>query len=101
MLAEAGVTITPPALLDILLDELESRRALLESADGQATLRTEYQRALSTLGQTVRVERTNDVIVGLATSVDEFGQLIIVANEQEIVITVGDVIHVRAHEGES
>ena len=98
--AESGVTITPPALLDILLDELEARRASLDSSDGQATLRDEYQRALVTLGRLVRVERTNDVLVGLATSVDEFGQLIVVVNGEEVAVTVGDVVHVRVPEGE-
>jgi BirA family biotin operon repressor/biotin-[acetyl-CoA-carboxylase] ligase len=97
----AGVTITAPALLDILLDELETRRALLDSVEGQATLRDEYQRALSTLGEQVRVERANDRVAGLATSVDEFGQLIVVVDGEEVVITVGDVVHVRAHEGAS
>jgi BirA family biotin operon repressor/biotin-[acetyl-CoA-carboxylase] ligase len=98
--AESGVTITPPALLDILLDELEARRASLDSSNGQATLRDEYQRALVTLGRLVRVKRTNDVLVGLATSVDEFGQLIVVVNGEEVAVTVGDVVHVRVHEGE-
>jgi len=98
--AESGVTITPPALLDIVLDELETRRALLDSRGGQSSLREEYQRALVTLGQLVRVERTNDVLVGLARSVDEFGQLIVVVDGQEIAVTVGDVVHVRAHVGE-
>lgn len=96
----SGVTITPPALLDILLDELEARRALLDSADGQASLRDEYRRALVTLGQMVRVERTNDAIVGLAKSVDEFGQLIVLVEKDEVLVTVGDVVHLRAHEAE-
>ena len=98
--AESGVTITPPALLDILLEELESRRALLDSSGGQSTLREEYQRALITLGQPVRVERTTDVVVGLASSVDEFGQLIVVVDGHDVAVTVGDVVHVRAHVGE-
>jgi BirA family biotin operon repressor/biotin-[acetyl-CoA-carboxylase] ligase len=97
---ESGVTITPPALLDILLEELETRRVLLDSSGGQATLREEYQRALITLGQLVRVERTNDVLVGLATSVDEFGQLIVVVDGHDVAVTVGDVVHARAHVGE-
>jgi BirA family biotin operon repressor/biotin-[acetyl-CoA-carboxylase] ligase len=98
--AESGVTITPPALLDILLDELEARRASLDSSDGQATLRDEYQRALVTLGRLVRVERTNDVLVGLATSVDEFGRLVVVVNGEEVAVAVGDVVHVRVPERE-
>jgi BirA family biotin operon repressor/biotin-[acetyl-CoA-carboxylase] ligase len=96
--AESGVTITAPALLDIVLEELEERRALLDSADGQTALRDEYQRALVTLGQTVRVERSHDVIIGRAESVDEFGQLVVRADDVVHVISVGDVVHVRAHE---
>jgi len=49
--AESGITITPTALLDIVLEELETRRVLLDSSRGQSTLREEYQRALITLGQ--------------------------------------------------
>jgi BirA family biotin operon repressor/biotin-[acetyl-CoA-carboxylase] ligase len=98
--AASGVTITPPALLDIVLDELEVRRALLDSGGGQTTLRDEYQRGLVTLGQLVRVERTHDVLVGLATSVDEFGQLIVVVDGKNVAVTVGDVVHVRTHGGE-
>jgi len=98
--AESGITITPTALLDIVLEELETRRMLLDSSRGQSTLREEYQRALITLGQLVRVERTNDVLIGLATSVDEFGQLIVVVDGDEVTVTVGDVVHVRVREGE-
>jgi hypothetical protein len=46
------------------------------------------------------VERTNDVLIGLATSVDEFGQLIVVVDGDEVTVTVGDVVHVRVREGE-
>jgi len=96
--AESGVTISPPALLDILLDELETRRTLLDSAEGQASLRDEYQRALETLGQVVRVERAHDVVVGRALSVDEYGQLMVEVDGKEVAISVGDVVHVRPHE---
>jgi BirA family transcriptional regulator, biotin operon repressor / biotin---[acetyl-CoA-carboxylase] ligase len=96
--AESGVTISPPALLDILLDELEARRALLDSAEGQGSLRDEYQRALETLGQVVRVERVHDVVVGRAVAVDEYGQLIVEVDGARVAISVGDVVHVRPHE---
>ena len=99
--AESGVTITAPALLDILLEELEARRALLDSEEGQAALREEHRRALVTLGQMVRVERSRDVIVGRARDVDEYGQLIVEVDGEEVAISVGDVVHVRAHDGES
>jgi biotin-(acetyl-CoA carboxylase) ligase len=46
----------------------------------------------------VRVERSHDVIIGRAESVDEFGQLVVRADDVVHVISVGDVVHVRAHE---
>jgi BirA family biotin operon repressor/biotin-[acetyl-CoA-carboxylase] ligase len=99
--AESGVTVSAPALLDILLEELESRRALLDSVEGQVSLREEYRRALVTLGQVVRVERSHDAIIGRALAVDEYGQLVVDVNGDEVPISVGDVVHVRTHEGES
>ena len=56
---------------------------------GQASLRDEYQRALETLGQMVRVERAHDVIVGRAVSVDEYGQLMVRSGRNEVAISVG------------
>ncbi|MGB8197307.1 MAG: biotin--[acetyl-CoA-carboxylase] ligase [Acidimicrobiales bacterium] len=97
--AASGVTITAPALLDIVLEELESRRALLDDVDGQARLRDEYQRALVTVGRTVRVERAHDAIIGLAESVDEYGQLLVRTDSEVVTVSVGDVVHVRLHEG--
>jgi BirA family biotin operon repressor/biotin-[acetyl-CoA-carboxylase] ligase len=99
--AKSGVTISAAALLDILLEELEVRRALLDSVEGQTSLREEYRRALVTLGQMVRVERSHDVIVGRATTLDEFGQLIVEVNGDETAISVGDVVHLRTHDGET
>lgn len=96
--AESGVTITAPALLDILLDELEPRRERLDTVKGRAELRNEYERALSTLGQLVRVEQRDGAIVGTATSIDELGRLIVDVNGEEMAFSVGDVIHVRPHE---
>ena len=96
--AESGVTITAPALLDILLEELESRRGLLDSVEGQVTLREEYRRALATLGQTVRIERIHDAVVGRALSVNEYGELMVESNGEVIAVSVGDVVHVRPHE---
>jgi BirA family biotin operon repressor/biotin-[acetyl-CoA-carboxylase] ligase len=95
----SGVTITPPALLDILLDELEPRRERLDSLEGRAKLREEYVRALATLGQRVRVEQRSGVVVGTATSIDEMGQLVLTVDGVETAYSVGDVVHVRPDEG--
>jgi BirA family biotin operon repressor/biotin-[acetyl-CoA-carboxylase] ligase len=98
VLALSGVTISPRALLDILLDELEHRRAELETEDGRRDLRAEYERSLATLGQLVRVERRDDVVVGTASRVDEVGRLVVNVDGTEIAFEAADVVHVRRHE---
>ena len=96
--AETGVTITAPALLDIVLDELEVRRERLDSLEGRAHLRGEYVRALATLGQRVRVEQSNGSVVGTATKVDDMGRLVVDVEGEEVTFAAGDVIHVRPHD---
>jgi BirA family transcriptional regulator, biotin operon repressor / biotin---[acetyl-CoA-carboxylase] ligase len=97
--AESGVTISAPALLDILLDELEPRRERLDSVEGRTQIREEYLRALATLGQIVSVEQQSGSVIGTATSIDEMGQLVLVVDGREIAFSSGDVVHVRPHDG--
>jgi BirA family biotin operon repressor/biotin-[acetyl-CoA-carboxylase] ligase len=96
VLDEAGVTVTPRALLDILLEEVERRRSLLEDEEGRDRLRSEYERALGTLGQIVRVQTHTETIVGEASRVDETGQLVLLVDGVERVFAAGDVVHARA-----
>ena len=56
-----------------MLEELEVRRALLDSVEGRDALREEYERALATIGQRVRVEQHDGARTGLALGVDERG----------------------------
>ena len=91
----SGVTITAPALLDILLDELAPRREQLDSAEGRDALRGEYERALVTIGQLVRVERSDDTVTGTAISLDATGRLVVDVDGVEMSFAVGDVVHVR------
>jgi BirA family transcriptional regulator, biotin operon repressor / biotin---[acetyl-CoA-carboxylase] ligase len=93
-----GVTITPRALLDILLEELEHRRALLDSAEGREALRQEYEGALSTLGRFVTIELVNDVKSGIARGVDLSGQLEVEVDGVMMVFNAGDVVHARPGE---
>lgn len=92
---EAGVTIEPEALLDILLEELESRRALLDSAEGLATLRDAYRSALDTLGRRVRVDQATGTVEGTARDVDDDGRLVIDNGRGGVTIAAGDVVHLR------
>ncbi len=93
---EAGVTITAPALLDILLEEVEPRRTQLDDAEGRAALRAEYERALVTLGRRVRVETPSGVHVGDARGIDAAGRLLVEVDGSHVVFAAGDVVHVRA-----
>lgn len=98
VLGLSGVTVSPRALLDILLDDLEHRRSLLDTEVGRVTLREEYESALSTLGQLVRVERFDGTVEGVARRVDESGHLVVEVGGVELTIDAADVVHVRRSE---
>lgn len=95
VLLESGLTIAPRALLDLVLEELETRRAQLDSEDGRRALRSEYERALATIGQTVRVEQLGATVVGRAQGVDAAGQLLVEVEGVVQTFGVGDVVHLR------
>ncbi len=94
----AGVTLEPEALLDIVLEEVERRRPLLDDAAGRARLREEYRRALDTLGRRVRVEQALGTVEGEARDVDAAGRLVVAAGDGEVAVAAGDVVHVRPAE---
>ena len=98
---QTGVTVTPAALLDILLEELESRRALLDTTEGRAALRDEYLASLATIGRRVSVQLFDATVVGEALGVDESGRLVLDVDGVEIVLAAGDVVHVRPPGDES
>jgi BirA family transcriptional regulator, biotin operon repressor / biotin---[acetyl-CoA-carboxylase] ligase len=95
---ETGLTIEPRALLDIVIEELEPRRAALDSNDGRLGLRGEYERALATIGQSVRVEQLHGDLFGTAVGVDQRGQLLVDIEGEVRTIEVGDVVHLRVGE---
>jgi BirA family biotin operon repressor/biotin-[acetyl-CoA-carboxylase] ligase len=98
---ETGITIAPRALLDIVLEEIEPRRAQLDSENGRVKLRDEYTRALATLGQTVRIEQHHGSLVGVAHGVDDDGHLLVEVEGVVRSFGVGDVVHVRPREAGS
>ncbi len=95
VLSETGLTIAPRALLDIVLEELEPRRAALDSDAGRAGLRAHYEGALSTLGMAVRVEQHHGQLLGTAVGIDRRGQLLVDVDGQVRTVEVGDVVHLR------
>lgn len=100
VLLESGLTIAPRALLDLVLEELETRCAQLDSDGGRRSLRAEYERALATIGQTVRVEQLTGTVVGRALGVDAAGQLLVEVDGVIQTLGVGDVVHLRHGEVE-
>jgi biotin-(acetyl-CoA carboxylase) ligase len=97
-LDEIGVSIEPRAMLDITLGELGRRRPLLDSANGRAELHEELVNALVTLGQTVRVDRTQGSITGTALSLEEDGTLIVATPDGNEAVRYGDIVHLRRTE---
>jgi BirA family biotin operon repressor/biotin-[acetyl-CoA-carboxylase] ligase len=91
----AGVTLDPRAVLDLLLEELEPRLALLKDGD-RAVLRSEFAMALGTIGRAVRVEGHRGTLEGLARGVDDAGRLEVATDDGAVVVVdVGDVVHLR------
>jgi BirA family biotin operon repressor/biotin-[acetyl-CoA-carboxylase] ligase len=95
---ETGLTVAPRALLDIVLEEVETRRDGLDSDEGRRALHQEYEAALATLGQTVRVTSPGEIVVGRATGVDASGRLLVEVDGASRVFDVGDVVRVRRDE---
>jgi len=95
---EIGVTITPQAMLDLLLTELDKRRALLDTPEGLDELQRELLGALDTIGRHVRVERANDTLHGVATTVNDDGLLLLETDEGLVEVAFGDIVHLRATE---
>jgi BirA family biotin operon repressor/biotin-[acetyl-CoA-carboxylase] ligase len=101
VVAQTGLTIAPRALLDILLEEIDVRRALLDDVVGRLALREEYVGALATIGRHVRVERVDETLWGVALGVDEEGRLLVEIEGAVRTFSVGDVVHVRPDEYQS
>lgn len=87
---EAGRAIDRRALLEAFLAGLDSRYADFAAITG------EYRSRLATLGRRVRVERSDDVLVGRAVGVGDAGQLLVEDQRGDVVeVHVGDVVHLR------
>jgi len=93
--AATGVALAPRVLLDAILDVLQPWAEALDTEAGRAALLEHYTAVLSTLGQQVRVELTNQQFEGLATSVGPNGELVVEAGGVARSILSGDVVHLR------
>ncbi|MGC8498326.1 MAG: biotin--[acetyl-CoA-carboxylase] ligase [Acidimicrobiales bacterium] len=91
----AGVTLDPVAECDLLFEGVEQRRAALDDGEGRELLRTQYERALATIGRDVRVVLADQDLVGRAVGVDAEGRLRVDTGDGVRVLAAGDVNHVR------
>ena len=85
------------ALLGSVLAELTSRIDRWRAAGGpDATLVADYRSRSLTLGTRVRVTMPGDrEVIGLATDLDESGQLSIDTGAQTVTVSAGDITHLR------
>jgi BirA family biotin operon repressor/biotin-[acetyl-CoA-carboxylase] ligase len=85
------------ALLGSILAELTARIDRWRAAGGpDATLVADYRHRSITLGTRVRATLPGDrEIVGIATDLDESGQLSINTGAQTVTVSAGDITHLR------
>ena len=56
-----------------------------------------YRARLITLGTSVRVDLVNGTFEGVATDIDSSGRLLVTKiNGEHVVVSVGDVVHLRS-----
>ena len=90
-LAAAGGATTRDELLAWMIDELPGY--LADPRMARADLRV----ASATLGQAVRVQRTDGTsVVGTAVDIDGAGRLVVAGDAGEVAIDAGDVFHLRS-----
>ena len=82
-------------LLVEILKNFDKKLDEISSEKGTTTFRQTYTVKSSTLGNQVKVEKSDGDIVGKATYIEEDGSLIIENENGTTSITAGDVIHLR------
>jgi len=78
-----------------ILKNFEQRLIEISSEKGTSTFRQAYTAKSSTIGNQVKVEKSDGDIVGKAIYIEEDGSLIIENENGTTSITAGDVIHLR------
>jgi BirA family biotin operon repressor/biotin-[acetyl-CoA-carboxylase] ligase len=93
--AASGHPVNRDQLVTALLDELGERLDLLESDEGRTELFNELTASLVTLGQAVGVTTPRGVVTGVADRISPHGLLVVMTEEGEVEIAVGDVEQLR------
>jgi BirA family biotin operon repressor/biotin-[acetyl-CoA-carboxylase] ligase len=89
----AGRPIGRDDLLDAYLGHLAGR--LRQWEQDPATLRADYRTALATIGRAVRVELAGATIEGIAVDVAADGQLVVLSDGEQHLVSAADVVHLR------
>jgi BirA family transcriptional regulator, biotin operon repressor / biotin---[acetyl-CoA-carboxylase] ligase len=90
---EAGHPVDRAELLEAFLDRFAGH---LDALDGVASV---YRERLATLGRAVRVELAHDTVEGVAVDIDPLGRLRVDTAAGAVVVTAGDVVHLRGLTG--
>jgi BirA family biotin operon repressor/biotin-[acetyl-CoA-carboxylase] ligase len=90
-----GEAVDRHQLLEALLSALAPRRAQLDTPEGRKGLAAELRQRCATLGQRIRVELAAEAISGVASDIDDAGQLIVQTPAGPRTVSAGDVIHLR------
>ncbi len=82
-------------LLERRLGALAERRGLLDAAAGRRALADEIRARCATLGQAVRVILAGEELTGLASAIDDAGQLVVETATGPRRVSAGDVVHLH------
>jgi len=83
------------AVLTGIIESFEKQLNQLEELNGPALLRQEHIAHSATIGNTVRIATATNKIVGLAKDITEEGFLVVNDGQQDLQISVGDVVNLR------
>jgi len=93
---ETGVVVDKARLLDVILNDLDQRLAMLGDEAGRARLAGGYRQRCATIGQHVVVVTAEGEYRGVALDVTPEGHLVVDAGACFRTVSAGDVIHLRA-----
>jgi len=89
------VTLDRWTVLAGIIENFEKQLKRLEQSNGSVTLRQDHVANSATIGNQVRVETANNIIVGSAEDITEEGLLVVNDGNQDLYISVGDVVNLR------
>ncbi|MDA8312555.1 MAG: biotin--[acetyl-CoA-carboxylase] ligase [Actinomycetota bacterium] len=88
-------------LLEVMLDELSGRAAMLDTDEARRAIVAELRARCATLGRQVAVEMAGGRrLLGTASALGDDGRLVVATAEGDVAVSAGDVVHLRPAAGE-